>query len=73
MHSILCPHPNSSRTKTSVKGVSVLQGKQGVNLYATVTRNLFIEIKIFVNMLLLLLPPTNENLHQPQAHIQKQE
>ena len=25
MHSILCPHPNSSRTKTSVEGVSVLQ------------------------------------------------
>ena len=64
MHSILCPHPNSLRTKTSVEGVSVLQSrtmihvtmipnheamisfwgeKQGVNLYATVTRNLFIK------------------------------
>ena len=63
MRSILYPHPNSSRTKTSVEGVSVLQsqttihvamipnhkvmisfwgGKQGVNLYGTVTRNLFV-------------------------------
>ena len=63
MHSILCPHPNSLRTKTSVEGVSVLQsqttihvamipnheavisfwGKQGVNVYATVTHNLFVK------------------------------
>ena len=27
MHSILCPHPDSSRTKTSVEGVSVLQSQ----------------------------------------------
>ena len=27
MHSILCPHPDSSRTKTSVEGVSVLQSR----------------------------------------------
>ena len=94
MHSILCPHPNSLRTNTSVEGVSVLQswttihvttipnheavisfwgGKQGVNLYATVTRNLFIQIKIFVNMLLLLLSPMNENLINPGTHVQKQE
>ena len=40
-------------------------GKQGVNLYVTVTRNLFVQIKIFVNMLWLPLPPTNENLVNP--------
>ena len=27
MHSILCPHPDSLRTKTSVEGVSVLQSR----------------------------------------------
>ena len=40
-------------------------GKQGVNLYATVTRNLFVQIKIFVNMLLLLLSPMNEYSNNP--------
>ena len=86
MHSILCPHPDSSRTKTLVEGVGVLQsrttihvtmipnheamisfwgGEHGVNLYATVTRNLFVQIKIFVNMLLLLLFPMNENSINP--------
>ena len=82
MRATLCPHPNSLRTKTSVEGVGVLQsqttipnheamisfwgGKQGVNLYATVTRNLFIKIKIFVNMLLLLLSPMNEYSNNPE-------
>ena len=75
MHSILCPHPNSSRTKTSVEGVSVLQsrtmnhvttilnheavisfwGKQGVNLYATVTHNLFIQVKNFCEYVVVVV------------------
>ena len=32
MHSILCPHPNSSRTKTSVEGVSVLQTRTMIHV-----------------------------------------
>ena len=45
--------------------ISFWGGKQGVKLYATVTRNLFVQIKIFVNMLLLLLSPTNEYSNNP--------
>ena len=48
--------------------ISFWGGKQWVNLYATVTHNLFVQIKIFVNMLLLLLSPTNENLINPGTH-----
>ena len=32
MHSILCPHPDSSRTKTSVEGVSVLQSQTTIHV-----------------------------------------
>ena len=43
-------------------------GKQGVNLnYATVTHNLF-QIKIFVNTLMLLLSPINEDPNNPSMH-----
>ena len=32
MHSILCPHPNSLRAKTSVEGVSVLQSQTMIHV-----------------------------------------
>ena len=32
MHSTLCPHPNSSRTKTSVEGVGVLQSQTAIHV-----------------------------------------
>ena len=32
MHSILCLHPNSLRTKTSVEGVSVLQSQTTIHV-----------------------------------------
>ena len=86
MRSILCPHPNSSRTKTSVEGVSVLQsrttihvatipnheamisfwgGNKGSTYMQLLLATCSLKIKIFINMLMLLLSPMNEDSNNP--------